>query len=262
MSHPTPESTLCSQSKGIGSADTSASTYDKIRTIPARLHCTSHWQDNGAAGKRSPGGASVLTRWFAGAKRRQRVPLTRRPVRRSFRDRRIGIGRDLAASPLPHHRTYGSRIRRFGRLSQGDTRTPTGVSAPGMPVVRSSQASNLPANASPDAIGPLHPRRPLLSTVQAFPPLRVVLCRLLTSAGRSGQLAPPSVLGQDTLQSSRGKLSYLPRIDAGFIKHAPTVDGGLCCRVPARPERTTPHLRFVSLAPHVRSTLPSDPTSR
>ena len=37
-----------SQSKGIGSADISASTYDKIRTIPARLHCASHWQDNAA----------------------------------------------------------------------------------------------------------------------------------------------------------------------------------------------------------------------
>ena len=33
---------MCSQSKGIGSADISASTYDKIRTIPARLHCASH----------------------------------------------------------------------------------------------------------------------------------------------------------------------------------------------------------------------------
>jgi hypothetical protein len=43
---------------------------------------------NGAAGKRCPGGASVLTRWFAGAQRRQRVPLTRRPVRRSRSDRR------------------------------------------------------------------------------------------------------------------------------------------------------------------------------
>jgi hypothetical protein len=32
----------------------------------------------------------------------------------------IGIGRGLTASPLPHHRTYGSRIRRFGRLSQGE----------------------------------------------------------------------------------------------------------------------------------------------
>ena len=31
----------------------------------------------------------------------------------------IGIGRGLAASPRPHHRTYGSRLRRCGRLSQG-----------------------------------------------------------------------------------------------------------------------------------------------
>ena len=30
----------------------------------------------------------------------------------------IGIGRGLATPLLPHHRTYGSRIRRFGRLSQ------------------------------------------------------------------------------------------------------------------------------------------------
>ena len=31
--------------------------------------------------------------------------------------RRIGIGGGLTTSPLPHHRTYGSRIRRFGRFS-------------------------------------------------------------------------------------------------------------------------------------------------
>ena len=31
----------------------------------------------------------------------------------------IGIGRGLTASPLPHHRTYGSRIRRFGRCNRG-----------------------------------------------------------------------------------------------------------------------------------------------
>ena len=126
----------------------------------------------------------------------------------------------LTAYPLPHHRTYGSRIRRFGRLSQGDTRTLTGASAPGVPGVHSSQASNLPANASPDAIGPLHPKRRLLSTVRAFPPLLVVLCRLLTSAGRSGRIPAPSVLHQDTPQISRGKLSYHRGIDAGFIKYA------------------------------------------
>ena len=39
---------MCSQSKGIGSADISASTYDNIRTIPARLHCASHRRDHAA----------------------------------------------------------------------------------------------------------------------------------------------------------------------------------------------------------------------
>ena len=65
-----------------------------------------------------------------------------------------------------------------------------------------------------------------------------------------------------TAEASRGKLSYRPCIDAGFIKHRPLVDGGLRCCVPACPGCTTPCIRFVSLAPHVRSTLPSDPTSR
>ena len=46
-------------------------------------------------------------------------------------------------------------------------------------------------------------------------------------------------------QISRGKLSYLRCIDAGFIKYAPAVDGGLCGRVPTRPERTTPRIRRV-----------------
>jgi len=38
--------------------------------------------------------------------------------------------------------------------------------------------------------------------------------------------------------------------------------GGLCGGVPTRPEPTTPRIRFVSLAPHLRSARPSDPTSR
>jgi hypothetical protein len=33
----------------------------------------------------------------------------------------IGIGGGLTTSPLPHHRTYGSRIRRFGGWRQGET---------------------------------------------------------------------------------------------------------------------------------------------
>src|SRR5215510_6725187 len=70
---------------------------------------------------------------------------------------------------------------------------------------------------SPDAISPLHDRQRLLSTVCAFLPLQVELCPLLTSARRSGKIAPCSVLYQDSPQISRGKLSYLLCIDAGFI---------------------------------------------
>ena len=35
-----------------------------------------------------------------------------------FRRREIGIGGAVTRAPLPHHRTCGSRIRRFGGLSR------------------------------------------------------------------------------------------------------------------------------------------------
>jgi hypothetical protein len=65
-----------------------------------------------------------------------------------------------------------------------------------------------------------------------------------------------------TGEVSHGKRSYRQCIDAGFITHSLLVDGGLHGRVPARPDYATPRIRFVSLAPHVRSTLPSDIASR
>ena len=172
----------------------------------------------------------------------------------------IGIGRGLTASPLPHHRTYGSRLRRFGDSVRVNC-TPTGASSPGVPAALSSQRPSIARPlAGCDRAAPLRAATPLHRS--GLPTLRVVLCRLLTSAERSGRIPPPSVLTGTPRRISRGQLSYRPCIGAGFIKHAPTVDGGLCCRVPARPERTTPHIRFVSLAPHVRSTRPSDLTSR
>jgi hypothetical protein len=76
-----------------------------------------------------------------------------------------------------------------------------------------------------------------------------LLCRLLTSAGRSGRSASPSARLQDIPPLSQGKRSYLPCIGTRFMKHSPFVDGGLCGRVPARPDCTTPHIGFVSLAP-------------
>ena len=57
--------------------------------------------------------------------------------------------------------------------------------------------------------------------------------------------------------------AVIPSVHRRLIDKAQSiVDGGRCCRVPARPDYTTPPIRFVSLAPHMRSTLPSDPTSR
>ena len=67
---------------------------------------------------------------------------------------------------------------------------------------------------------------------------------------------------QGTRQISRGKTQNVPRVDAGFIKHAPRENGGLRSYVPARPERATPQIRFVYLAPRFWIGLPSDPTSR
>jgi len=140
--------------------------------------------------------------------------------------------------------------------------TPTGASSPGVPAVRSSQAPDLIRHlAGCQLTAPLQAATPLyrsgLQRARAC-----LLCPLLTSAGRSGRIPPPSVRRQDTWQISRGKLSYRRGLDAGVIKHRPVVDGGLCCCVPARPGCPTPRIRFVSLAPHLRSTLPSDPTSR
>jgi hypothetical protein len=140
--------------------------------------------------------------------------------------------------------------------------TPPGASSSGVPAARSSPR---PSRARP--LAGCHLAAPQQATTlfhrQAFSTHSAcLLCPLLTSAGRSGRIPPPSVLCQDTPQISRGKLSYRRCIDAGFIKHSPHVDGGLCCRVPARPDCTTPRIRFVSLAPHLRSTLPSDPASR
>jgi hypothetical protein len=168
-------------------------------------------------------------------------------------------------------------------LSQGVT-TPTGASLPGVPAASSSQRPSMTRPlagchpAAPQQATTLFHRSGLrLTRVAAWPsrspafrpwgasrasPAARLLCPLLTSARWSGGIAPPSVLHEDTAQISRGQLSYLLCIDAGFIKYAPIVDGGLCGRVPTRPERPTPRIRFVSLAPHMRSTLPSDPTLR
>jgi len=115
---------------------------------------------------------------------------------------------------------------------------------------------------SPDAISPRHPRPRLLATVRAFSTLSAcLLCPLLTSAMRSGRIPPPSVQHQDTPQISRGKLSYLLCIDAGFIKYAPSWMEDFVVACPLVP--SVPHLisgscpsprtfvpRFLQTPPH------------
>ena len=90
-----------------------------------------------------------------------------------------------------------------------------------------------------------------------------LLCRLLTSPRRSAPIAqrPASIL-RSTAEISRGKTRHCRCIDAGFTKCIPTADGGLRGHVPARPECTTPHIRFLFIAPQLWVQLPSDPTSR
>jgi hypothetical protein len=67
---------------------------------------------------------------------------------------------------------------------------------------------------------------------------------------------------QGTWEISRGKTQNLLRVNARFIKHAPIADGGLRGHVPARPERTTPLIWFLFVAPRFWIELPPDPTSR
>ncbi len=72
----------------------------------------------------------------------------------------------------------------------------------------------------------------------------------------------------DTWQISRGKTRILPRIDAGFTTctlagvATGAVDKGLRGHVPAGPECTTPHIRFLFIVPRFRLGLPLHPASR
>ena len=78
------------------------------------------------------------------------------------------------------------------------------------------------------------------------------LCRLLPFVqlgSRLTQLAWVNSLAPTAWQISQSETQNVPRVDAGFIKHAPRENRGLCCYVPARPERATPQIRFVHLFP-------------
>jgi hypothetical protein len=173
----------------------------------------------------------------------------------------IGIGRGLTASPShttgqTGHGSGGSaddvRVRRHPNRSVVSRR----ASGEFIPGARAGPTPRrMPSHRSTSGHDSSPPFRP--SARAGVPTMPSAdFCRAVRED--CSALSPD----QDTPQISRGKLSYRRCIDAGFIKHSPFVDGGLCGGVPTRPDCTTPHIRFVSLAPHLRSTRPSDPTSR
>ena len=111
----------------------------------------------------------------------------------------------------------------------------------------------------------LHRVSPPRSCVARF--LRLI-CPLLTSPMRSTPIARCSANFSRTRdpkahrRSPRVRPRSLSRVNAGFIKHTPIVDGGLHGHVPARPGCTTPHIRFLFVAPRFRIGLPSDLASQ
>jgi hypothetical protein len=126
-------------------------------------------------------------------------------------------------------------------------------------------------NSSSPPFGPAV--RPRGGSASRLPRLSALGCLTsLTCAGPSRPSADccgavredgsPLSPSQDTPQISRGQRASRPCIGARLIQPRPGVDGGRCGRVPARPDGTTPRIGCVALAPHVRSTRPSDPTSR
>jgi hypothetical protein len=131
----------------------------------------------------------------------------------------------LTASPLPHHWTYGSRVRRFGRLSQG------GKAHPNRSIIsRRASREFIPAaeHRSPPRRMPSRRSTTGNDSLPPFRPSARSRVPTLPSADFCGAVredGSPLSPCQDTPQISRGQLSYLPCIGARLIKHSPFVDG-------------------------------------
>ena len=108
-------------------------------------------------------------------------------------------------------------------------------------------------------------RRKELFIVRAFSGAIRLLCPLLTSPTLSMPVARHfvSCCQRTAVETSRGKTRHFRCASAEFTKCIPTTaDGGLRGHVPARPGCTTPHIRFLFIAPQLWIQLPSDPASR
>jgi hypothetical protein len=181
--------------------------------------------------------------------------------RLAVRVRRIGIGRDLTASPLPHHRTDGSRLRRFGRCRPGHLHPNRSV------FCQCASRAFIPAAEPPPTPRrrPAHRSTPGRHSSRPFRPS----ARSRVPTMPSADVCQAVRTDDARLSPGRGHPADLPRsavipaVPRRRMDQAPSlVEGGLCGRVPARPDGTTPPIRCVSLAPHLRSPRPADPTSR
>ena len=197
---------------------------------------------------------------------------------------------------LPHHRTYGSRIRRFGRLSRhawnhyAQWTMRHHACQPERHCMPRRQRFHPSPRACALGTRRMQYRQSLAfdfsslssssrGTVRAFVGLSWLSAFTLPTTP-SADFCPaleascPGLQSccifrcPDTRQTSRGKTRNFPRVDAGFTKCIPaggypvSADGGLRGHVPARPRCITPHIRFLFVAPRFRLGLPPHPASR
>lgn len=104
-----------------------------------------------------------------------------------------------------------------------------------------------------------------LSLFRPSAPALRLLCLLLSSHGRSMLVArhsAPAALAGAPVRSPEVRHVTVAARAPDLQSASSFADGGLRGYVPARPECTTPTIRFLFIAPQLWVRLPSDPTSR
>ena len=145
----------------------------------------------------------------------------------------FGIGGGLTTSPLPHHRTNGSRIRRFGRLSQGTAKMNAALQpeCPLLPrqprfhpIEALARRMQYRSSLAIDCSSLLLPSRGTVRAFDGSPPTTPFADFFLAVRGNHFPLSQflPHAESQGTRKISRGKTQNVPRVDAEFIKHTPT----------------------------------------
>jgi hypothetical protein len=155
------------------------------------------------------------------------------------------VSRRASRECIPEASGLTARRRRSHRSPAGDYSSP-----PFRPAARArcGSASLWPRLSALGGLTSLACARPTLPSADCCAAVREESAALRPLCGHPAELprsaVRPSVPRRPLYQAQSG------------------VEGGRRGRGPARPHGTTPPIGFVSLAPHVRSTRPSDPTAR